>query len=316
MKKLVFPLLSILLFTSCNKNDTNSPTPLIPVIATLSTTVASAITSTTATSGGNISNDGGASITARGVCWNTSTGPSIANSKTTDGMGSGTFASSITGLTPATIYYVRAYATNSAGTAYGNEISLTTTAAPIPSVTICTQVWMLNNLEVTAYRNGDPIPQVTDPTAWSTLTTGAWCYYNNNTANGPVYGKLYNWYAVNDPRGLAPAGWHVPTDIEWTALRTCLGGNAIAGGKLKEIGTTHWTTPNIGATNSSGFTALPGGHGGGGSFASIGQFNYLWSSTAYSSMDAVAHYLDYNNEYFNAYYFDKRDGFSVRCIKD
>ncbi|MEO6542359.1 MAG: fibrobacter succinogenes major paralogous domain-containing protein, partial [Ferruginibacter sp.] len=300
MKKLLFSLLSILLFTACKKNSTNSPTPPVPVIATLTTTAASTITSTTAVSGGNISSNGGASITARGICWNTNAGPTIVNSKTTDGSGSGIFASSITGLTAGTVYYVRAYATNSAGTAYGNEISLTTTAAPIPNVTICTQIWMLKNLEVTTYRNGDLIPEVTDPTVWSTLTTGAWCYYSNNAANGPVYGKLYNWYAVNDPRGLAPTGWHVPTDAEFTTLRTCLGGNAVAGGKLKEIGTTHWNSPNVGATNSSGFTALPAGESGGGAGINMGQFNNMWTSTEYLPLptSALAHYLDHNNEYF------------------
>src|SRR5665647_2153473 len=129
----------------------------------------------------------------------------------------------------------------------------------IPSVTICTQVWMLKNLDVSTYRNGDLIPEVTDQTAWATLTTGAWCYNNNDPAVGVIYGKLYNWYAVNDPRGLAPTGWHVPSDAEWTTLSTCLGGDAVAGGAKKETGTTHWTSPNTGATNSSGFTALPGG---------------------------------------------------------
>jgi uncharacterized protein (TIGR02145 family) len=101
---------------------------------------------------------------------------------------------------------------------------------------------MQSNLNVSHYRNGDVIPQVTDPTAWSSLTTGAWCYYNNDTANGTVYGKLYNWYAVNDPRGLSPQGWHVPTDAEWTNLTSCLGGESLAGGKMKA--TTLWDSPN------------------------------------------------------------------------
>ena len=128
----------------------------------------------------------------------------------------------------------------------------------IPTVTICDQVWMAKNLDVTTYRNGDVISQVTDPTAWNALTTGAWCYYNNDPANGTIYGKLYNWYAVNDPRGLAPTGWHIPTEGELIALSDCLGGQEVAGGKLKETGTAHWLSPNI-ATNETGFTALPGG---------------------------------------------------------
>jgi uncharacterized protein (TIGR02145 family) len=128
----------------------------------------------------------------------------------------------------------------------------------VETVTICDQTWMLKNLDIDHYRNGDPIPEVTDPAEWASLTTGAWCYWFNDPGNGPVYGKLYNWYAVNDPRGLAPAGWHVPSKDEWDAIINCLGGDDVAGGKLKETGTAHWLEPNFGATNESGFTALGG----------------------------------------------------------
>ena len=122
---------------------------------------------------------------------------------------------------------------------------------------IGTQIWMTRNLTVSQYRNGDIIPEVTDPAAWAALTTGAWCYYNNDPANGPIYGKLYNWYAVNDSRGLAPNGYHIPTTTEWTTLTNTLGGLSLAGGDLKEAGITHWSDPNTGATNNSGFTGLP-----------------------------------------------------------
>jgi uncharacterized protein (TIGR02145 family) len=311
MKKLLLPFLSILLFTSCKKTNT------VPVIATLTTTAASAITATTATSGGNITSDGGSTITARGVCWNTSVSPTIANSKTIDGTGTGIFASSITGLTAGTIYYIRAYATNSAGTAYGNEIIFT--LASIPSGT-CTQVWMLKNLDVSTYRNGDWIPEVTDPGAWSALTTGAWCWYNNDPTMGVIYGKLYNWYAVNDPRGLAPTGWHVPSDAEWWTLSTCLGGDAVAGGAMKETGTTHWTSLNTGATNSSGFTALPGGtrnyDGPFSNVGNVGNFGNWWSSTEFNTPSAWSRYLYYSsgNIFWTNYY--KQYGFSVRCLRD
>jgi hypothetical protein len=116
--------------------------------------------------------------------------------------------------------------------------------APLPNVTIGTQIWSSTNLDLTTYRDGTPIPQVTDPTQWTNLTTGAWCYYNNDPANGAIYGKLYNWYAVvgihdNDPNTpnkiLAPTGWHVPTDTEWTTLTTFLGGESIAGGKIQAL---------------------------------------------------------------------------------
>jgi uncharacterized protein (TIGR02145 family) len=123
-------------------------------------------------------------------------------------------------------------------------------------ISIGTQIWTQSNLNVSRYRNGDIIPQVTNYTQWENLTTGAWCYYANNTANGVVYGKLYNWYAVSDPRGLAPQGWHVPSDAEWRTLTTYLGEDS-AGGKMKSI--TLWGSFNTGATSSSGFSGFPGG---------------------------------------------------------
>ena len=140
------------------------------------------------------------------------------------------------------------------------------------TVKIGKQIWMAENLNVSHYRNGDIIPEVKNPDEWSKLTTGAWCYYENDSENGKTYGKLYNWFAVNDPRGLAPEGWHIPTDAEWTHLTEYLGGKEIektyqgiyyweiadVGGKLKA--TTLWKSPNEGATNSSGFTAFPGGY--------------------------------------------------------
>ena len=183
----------------------------------------------------------------------------------------------------------------------------------LPNVTICNQVWMQKNLDVDRYRNGDLIPQVTDPTAWSSVTTGAWCYYNNDPINGITYGKLYNWYALNDPRGLAPVGWHVPSDVEWTTLISCLGGVAIAGGKMKSI--TIWPNPNTGATNSSGFTGLPGGFRYlDGSFE-ISRHGNLWSSTEESPY-IVYRILDYQNAIAGRSAQYKNAGISVRCVAD
>ncbi len=148
------------------------------------------------------------------------------------------------------------------------------------SLTIGTQQWMEKNLDVTTYRNGDLIPYVTDPAVWAGLTTGAWCYYNNDPSNNGTYGKLYNWYAVNDPRGLAPVGWHVPTDAEFTTLTTYLGGESVAGGKMKVTGTTTWVTPNTGATNTSGWAGLPGGYRtNDGAFANVGYNGTWWSAS-------------------------------------
>ncbi len=201
------------------------------------------------------------------------------------------------------------------------------TTAPMPNVSIGTQIWSNTNLDVTTYRDGTPIPQVTDPTAWANLTMGAWCYYNNDTANGAIYGKLYNWYAVagihdNDPntsnKVLAPIGWHIPTNSELTTISTSLGGNLIAGGKMKTTGTSLWQSPNTGATNESGFSAIPYGfRHEDGSFMSIG-FNYnLWSITEYDINKAYSRHLTYdNNGFITGLGLWKKRGFSVRCIRD
>ncbi len=184
-------------------------------------------------------------------------------------------------------------------------------------VTIGTQVWKNKNLEVTNYRNGDMIPQVTDPTDWASLTTGAWCYYNNDSTNGAIYGKLYNWYAVNDSRGLAPVGYHLPTDYEWNILSDYLGGESVAGGKIKEAGTTNWLSPNTGADNRSGFTALPGGfRSTDGAFVDIGRGTLWWSSTEGDSATAWTRNLNNYSGYIGSNLFNKIFGFSVRCIKD
>ena len=191
------------------------------------------------------------------------------------------------------------------------------TAVNYPSVLIGAQYWMEKNLEVTTYRNGDPIPYVTDATAWAVLTTGAWCYYNNDPANASLYGKLYNWYAVNDPRGLAPVGWHIPTDAELTTLSTTLGGDAVAGGKMKVAGTTRWTAPNTGADNSSGFAGLPGGdRTNDGAFYGVGTFGYWWSSTENNATNAWCRALGYSFGGIDRFSFSKPAGFSVRCLRD
>jgi uncharacterized protein (TIGR02145 family) len=198
-------------------------------------------------------------------------------------------------------------------------IGISATAATYPSVTICCQTWMTKNLDVTTYRNGDPIPQVTGKPEWRALTTGAWCYYNNDPAMGAIYGKLYNWYAVNDPRGLAPAGWHIPIDFEWTILSKCVGGDAVAGAALKESGTALWVPTNAGATNSSGFTALPGGYRNiGGTYYTVGNGGKFWSATAAESRPSFSwyRYLFNGNSIFQKTNNNMQDGYSVRCVKD
>ena len=190
----------------------------------------------------------------------------------------------------------------------------------LTEVSIGSQTWALKNLDVSTYRNGDPIPEVQNPTTWASLTTGAWCYNNNITSNGSTYGKLYNWYAVNDPRGLAPNGYHIPSDAEWTTLTTYLANIYITGnegGAMKETGLSHWLSPNTGATNSSGFTGLPGGsRSSNGLFSSVGQRGNWWSSLGGFVNDAWLRSLGYNYGSVNSYQEYKQNGSSVRCVKD
>lgn len=185
------------------------------------------------------------------------------------------------------------------------------------AVKIGSQVWMAENLNTTKYRNGDEIPNITDNTSWSGLTSGAYCDYNNTPANSNVYGRLYNYYSIVDSRGLCPSGWHVPSDSEWEVLFNTLGGNAVAGGKLKEVGTLHWSSPNSFATNESGFNAIPTGQRNSlGVFESMGIYANFWTSTSATSTNAYMRGLGYNygNIYYNNYI--KQHGLSVRCVKD
>lgn len=186
------------------------------------------------------------------------------------------------------------------------------------TIKIGNQWWMAENLKVTHYRNGDAIPNVTDADAWSRLNTGAYCNYNNNMGNERMYGRLYNWFAVNDSRNIAPVGWHVPTDAEWQTLFDYLGGFSIAGGKMKEEGTFTWQSPNSGATNQSGFTAKPGGYrdSHNGRFSIAGWMSYFWSSSEYNSFDAFYFYLHYDSIATSRGAGNKQFGYSVRCIKD
>ena len=295
--------------------------------------------------GGTITSDGGAPITARGIVWSTSPNPTIAlSTKTTNGTGIGTFDSYATGLitNPVTTYYIRAYATNSNGTFYGGEMTISTIFFTPPNtpgsnvtdidgnvyntVSNCSQTWTKSNLNVTHYRNGDVIPQgdYTQYNVGTPITTGAWYYYNNDPANGAIYGKLYNWYAVNDPRGLAPAGFHIPSDGDWATFFKCLTDNgdiytptqnglrclSCAQGAM-EVGSSHWLAGSSG-TNISGFTALP--------INNNGSSCTFWSSTPNCSTinpcpSALTHIIRSDgsvDEYSKNSYLP----FKVRCVKD
>jgi uncharacterized protein (TIGR02145 family) len=290
----------------------------------LTTSSVSSITYTSVSGGGNISSDGGATVSARGLVYSTSTNPTLSNTVFTIGSGTGSFSGTLTGLTPNTTYYVRAYATNSVGTAYGSLVSFTTLSSVTDidgntynTVQIGNQVWMSENLKTSRYRNGGQIPNVTtDNTAWGNLTTGAWSYYNNDVSNNAIYGKLYNWYTTLGDT-LCPTGWGVPTDAEWTTLTNSLGGKSVAGSKMKSKGITYWSSQSAGTDNSSGFSALPGGYRKFvGSFFGIRSDAFFWSATENGGLFAWYRNLYDNDGTVNRLFNNKTFGASVRCLRD
>jgi uncharacterized protein (TIGR02145 family) len=313
-------------------------------IPSLITKAISNATPTSATSGGEIIKNGGGEIFTKGVVWSDSPNPSISlSTKTNNGSGNGNFISSIIGLANNTKYYIRAYAINSAGTAYGNEIIFTTGLDPnifnpnlsygsvtdqdnntYKTIQIGTQVWMAENLRTTKYRNGIVIPNITDNTLWQNNTTGAWSYYENNSSNNTLYGKLYNWYAVTNVNKLCPTGWHVPNEAEWTTLIDYLdpnafGGNSTntAGGKMKSTGVQYWRSPNQDATNSSGFSGFPGAaRFNTGLSLNFSIYGYWWASEESSANEAWLRALINSDGSAKRLKNNKNCGFSVRCLRD
>lgn len=186
------------------------------------------------------------------------------------------------------------------------------------TVIIGTQVWMKQNLKVTHYNNGNPIPVVTDSATWANLTTGSRCYYNNDsTAFDSVYGSLYNWYAVQDINGICPEAWHVSTDADWQTAEGYLGGASIAGGKMKEAGLLHWKSPNEEATNSTGFSGLPGGMRDlSNKFSTLGENGLWWTTSEFDQSFVWSTYMWYLNAGIDHNPTPKYLGLSVRCIKD
>jgi uncharacterized protein (TIGR02145 family) len=306
--------------TSAASAPSNSVTPrTVPGAPTIGTATLGTVSATIAYTAP--ASNGGAAITSYtatsspGGLWGTQTQA-----------GSSTIL--VSGLTNGIAYTFTVTATNAVGTSAASAVSNSVT--PLAHVFIGTQVWTFKNLDVTTYTDGTVIPQVTDPTAWAALTTGAWCYYANVTANGTTYGKLYNWYAVAGiydaasstntalRKKLAPTGWHVPSYTEWDNLIQFLGGSNVAGGKMKSTGTTLWTT-NTGATNSSGFTALPGGErASNGSFYFIGTRGHWWGSNTYAGLTVSEEYIMEGSSTSTTIIGNAstKCGFSVRCVRD
>jgi uncharacterized protein (TIGR02145 family) len=312
----------------------------LAIAPTLTTSAVSSITKYAASAGGTITSNGGSVITASGICWSTTSTPTTSNSKTTDGTTSGTFTSTITGLTAGTTYYVRAYATNAIGTSYGANQSFTTLSTPPSqtSVLIGTQRWTDKHLNVANYRNGDPITYAANAAQWAAANAageGAYTYLKYASGDGgATYGKLYNWYAVNSSKGLAPEGYHVPTVAEWITLRNT---QPLNGTTLKS-NTNDWSASfnnvnnfityipdanysNYNGTNSTGFNALPGGsifpNGNNGNYGS----SSLWTATPDGSDATKAEWMYFHSTYFYVgkdccFTYEKGNGMSVRLVKD
>ena len=297
---------------------------------TVTTVGLKSTTPTTAQSGGEVTNDGGAAVTQRGVCWNTTGMPTTTDSHTSDGTGAGVYASTLTGLEVGITYYVRAYAINSFGTSYGSQV-VYVQREPVADVdgntysvvTIGTQEWLGENLKTTKLNDGTQLPNVMNGLDWANTQIPAYCWYANNEPGFKnPYGALYNWHAVNTGK-LCPAGWHVPTNDEFVVLIAAVGGESVAAAKLKEAGTAHWKTPNTGATNGYGFTALPGGgryniYSEGGAFSDMTMYGYHWSASqsTTNSSNAISYDMSYLLSKIGKDEFPKGDGGSVRCIKD
>jgi uncharacterized protein (TIGR02145 family) len=348
MKKIISCMLVIMLVAACQKKGitdqknqelTSSSSSLKKGASgnsVVTTAVATFITSATATSGGNVSSGGGGNnVIERGVCYNTSSNPTVSNFKVASGSGAGNFVSILSGLSGSTTYYVRAYAVKSTGVNYGNQVVFTTlqdygtiTDADgnlYHTITIGSQVWTVENLKTTKYRDGTSIPNVTDNTDWYNLTTGAYCNYNNDETNVATYGRLYNWAAVTDAHNLAPPGWHVPSYTEWyTTLMNSLGGCSVGGKKLKD--NVLWN-----GDNSSGFKALPAGRrysgngpNGPATFFSAINSNADWWTSTPTADPALAWFFEQTvndgscsiSSFGGDFIYNKKTGYSVRLVKD
>lgn len=307
----------LLIINSCKKHDPPTVTTYSPLY----------IASTSATVGCFVESDGGSKIIDCGIYMGISQNPESTGVKFQIGIDTGLYLGQVTGLIPNTQYYVKAYARNDEGESLGEQVNLITPGTIVDSdnneyetVKIGSQLWMAENLRTTLYLNGDPISTTVPATKDIVSETSPkyqWSY-DGDDANTLVYGKLYTWYVITDNRKVCPIGWHIPTDNEWATLETTLGGNDIAGSKLKEMGNDHWLAPyNVDATNESCFIALPGGYRDWtGTFYLLENEAYYWSATESEDVRAWGRILTTGNSSVGRTGLVKGWGASVRCIKD
>ena len=327
------------LLASCNGDGGTDPDPSGGAdLPTVTTDALGTVSQTGVWAGGAVTADGGAEVTARGMCWSTGLLPVITDAKVLWGQGLGPFTGWVLDLAPGTRYHMRAYATNSQGTAYGDTVAFTTlpgidTVNDVDgnvyhTVTIGNQVWMVENLKVTHFKDGTPIANVVQDD-WMDYPYAAWCDYLENPDWSGSFGRLYNWAAVADPKGLAPEGWRVARENDWQILEMTVGmlsatadllgwRGSDEGGKLKDAGVDNWVIPNTGATNEVGFTAVPGGiRSADGHESSVQLVGFYWTSTIEDiyRTEAWMRRIDYNRTDIFRHHFPKGCGMSVRCIK-
>jgi uncharacterized protein (TIGR02145 family) len=315
----IIPVLVLVVMVGCRKKDNS-----IPDLITADPTN---VTDNSLNTGGSIFSSGSSEIKVRGVCWSINEEPTINNSRTIDGSGSGEFVSKIIGLIPDRTYFIRAYATNDFGTAYGNELSITTSPPDTVAtdsdgniyhfITIGKQVWLKENLRTTKYADGSPVGTTSPATI--DISSEATPKYewpsNGDESLASVYGRLYTGFAIEASQ-LCPTGWHIPTDDEWGILIDNLGGMNVTGGKLKEAGLEHWSEPNTHASDSTGFDARPAGlRNADGTFSMPGQNVYYWSSTP-SNANLWGYSLHFDDGSISRDRSSEKAALSVRCIKD
>ena len=309
-------------------NNVEFVTNMAPPAVT--TAAISDIAAVTATCGGTVTYDGGAPITARGVCWSTEPQPDINDPHTTESGGAGSFTSSITNLSPANVYYVRAYVSNQSWTVYGDQKTFRTKLTDVEgnlynTILIGTKLWMAENLRTTRLNDNTLIPEITGNTEWVGTSSPTYCWYDNNASFKTTYGALYNWFSVNTGN-LCPTGWHVPTDQEFSSLEITLGmasdQSEIWGWRgtdhgLRMKNTTGWDN-NGNGSNSSGFSALPGGY----RYGADGQFflqtiiTYWWTSSEHDADRGWYRRLDSSSEQVYRASTSKKGGKYIRCVKD
>lgn len=314
------------ILNSCKKDE-------IPEVTTSEITY---ISGTSATIVAKLISEGSGPITTFGVCWSTNQNPVFNEHQTIANQGTTDFTALVEELSPNTTYFARAFAINSAGIGYGNTVTFTTLKNNGPivfntlleygsltdadgnsykTILIGTQTWMAENLKTTIFNDGSPIPEVTSNTEWSSLVTPAYCWYNNNKSDFfEAYGALYNGYAINTGK-LCPTGWHVPEDDELVTFTLYQGFNEDGpyAGRIKEAGTAHWRSPNKGATNESGLTAMPGGaRGENGHFDNLGNHGYYWKSGSGNAFEIFF----WSDVFLPNVGPPINSGMSVRCIKD